>query len=108
MAIDKVEAFKDILEQNSEDAFARYGLAMEYRQRGDNGEALAQFEELRRRSPSYIAGYQMAAQLLMGEGRLPEAKQWLQAGIAIARSAGNRHAISEMEGMLDEAEEQLR
>ena len=108
MSVDRVEAFREILEQNPEDAFARYGLAMEYRQRGETNFALAQFDELERRHPDYAAGYQMAAQTLMAEGRMAEAGQRLQTGIASARRTRNQHALGEMEAMLEEVEEQSR
>ena len=106
MTTDRVAAFHEILAQNPSDAFARYGLAMEYKQLGQLVLALDQFDELEKEHPEYTAGYQMAAQLLMAEGRLPEAEKRLHAGIAAARMARNQHAVAEMEGMLSEIEEQ--
>jgi len=106
--MDKVAAFQEILAQNPEDAFARYGLAMEYRQRGEVSQAMEQFDTLRERHPDYSAGYQMAAQTLMAAGRLQEADERLRLGIAAAQRAGNRHAAAEMEEMLDEIEEGSR
>ncbi len=88
--------------QNPDDAFARYGLAMELRQRDETVLALEQFDELQRRHPEYTAGYQMAAQLLIGTGKSAEAEQRLRNGIVVARVSGNRHALAEMEAMLDE------
>ncbi len=108
MSVDKVEAFKEILTQNPDDAFARYGLAMEYRQRGKGDLALEQFDELQKRHPDYTAGHQMAAQTLLAEGRIQEAELRLQTGIASARRTRNQHALAEMEGMLNELEEQSR
>ena len=83
-------------------AFARYGLAMEYVNRGEVATALAEFDKLLAEHPDYTAGYQMAAQTLAKEERVPEAIAKLQAGIASARRTGNNHALSEMQGMLDE------
>lgn len=106
MTTDRVAAFHEIVAQNPGDAFARYGLAMEYKQLGQLVLALDQFDELEKQHPEYTAGYQMAAQLLMAEQRFPEAEKRLHAGIAAARMAGNQHAVAEMEGMLSEIEEQ--
>lgn len=108
MSGNRVESFQQILAQSPDDAFARYGLAMEYRQMGDTEQALAQFNELRARHPEYTAGYQMAAQLLMGMGDRVQAVERLQSGIAAARSSGNRHAVAEMEAMLEELESESR
>jgi hypothetical protein len=44
----------------------------------------------------------MAAQALAKVDRVEEAKTWLNGGIACARRTGDRHAESEMEGMLAE------
>jgi predicted Zn-dependent protease len=108
MSVDKATAFQEILAQNPDDAFARYGLAMEYRQRGEAILALEQFDELQKRHPDYTAGYQMAAQALMADGKTLEAEQRLHTGIASARRTRNQHALAEMEGMLDELKEQDR
>ncbi len=108
MSLDKVAGCKQILEQNPDDAFARYGLAMEYRLRGQTALALEQFDELEKRHPDYIAGYQMAAQTLMAEGRNEAAEQRLNTGIAVARRQRNQHAQAEMEAMLEELEQQSR
>ena len=106
MSVDKVAAFTAILAQNPDDAFARYGLAIEYGHRGESALALEQFDDLNRRHPDYTAGYQMAAQSLIASGNTQEAEQRLHAGIASARRTGNQHALAEMEGMLDELQGQ--
>ena len=91
---------KDILSQNPSDAFARYGLAMEYANTGKMQEAMAEFDTLLKTHPDYAAGYFMAAQTLSRANRTDEAKEMLQNGIAAAQRTGNEHARSEMEGML--------
>ena len=95
---------KDILSQNPSDAFARYGLAMEYANTGKMQEAMAEFDTLLKTHPDYAAGYFMAAQTLSRANRTDEAKEMLQNGIAAAQRTGNEHARSEMEGMLAELE----
>lgn len=103
--MDRVAAFQEILAQDSANAFARYGLAMEYRQRGELTQALAEFDTLEQQQPDYVPGYQMAAQLLLSLDRTDEAAQRLERGLAVAQRTGNRHAMSEMEGMLEEIQE---
>ena len=93
---------KEILTQNPNDAFARYGLAMEYSNRGEVEIAMVEFGKLLAAHPDYTAGYFMAAQTLARASRVDEAKQMLEDGIASARRTGNGHALSEMEGMLTE------
>jgi predicted Zn-dependent protease len=100
--MDRIALLTEILSQNPNDAFARYGLAMEYSNRGDVDPALTEFGKLLAAHPDYTAGYFMAAQTLAGASRVEEAKKMLTDGIASARRTGNAHALSEMEGMLAE------
>ena len=100
--MDRIAALNEILSQNPNDAFARYGLAMEYSKQGDWDRSLAEFSILLKGSPDYTAGYFMAAQTLARAERIEEAKTMLTSGIASARRTGNLHAQSEMEAMLAE------
>jgi len=43
----------------------------------------------------------MAAQVLERAGRIAEARRRLQQGMDSARQSNNRHALSEMEAMLE-------
>jgi predicted Zn-dependent protease len=92
----------EILSQNPDDAFARYGLAMEYSKTGEIDRALQEFGKLLSAHPDYTAGYFMAAQALASANRVDEAKKMLVDGISSARRTGNSHAQSEMTAMLDE------
>jgi predicted Zn-dependent protease len=102
--MDKIAMLTEILEQDPKNAFARYGLAMEYAGRGEVDTALGQFALLIEEHPDYTAGYFMAAQTLAKAERPDEAKAQLTQGIASARRTGNQHALSEMQAMLDELE----
>lgn len=98
----RMEMLAQVLEQNPSDAFARYGLAMEHARLGQNDSALNEFSKLLQMHPDYTNGYFMAAQTLVKVDRTEEAKKMLDNGIAAAKRTGNRHALSEMSGMLDE------
>ena len=100
--MDKIAMLNEILAQDPSNAFARYGLAMEYAGRGDTDTAVAEFAQLLEQHPDYTAGYFMAAQTLAKAERTDEAKVRLTQGIASARRTGNQHALSEMQAMLDE------
>lgn len=100
--MDRVAALSEILAANPTDAFARYGLAMEFSNQGDLPRALQEFTTLLSNSPDYTAGYFMAAQTLAKAGRPEDAKKMLEDGIASAMRTGNGHARSEMQAMLDE------
>src|SRR4051812_6105077 len=98
----RLEMLKEHLAEFPGDAFARYGLAMEYANSGENEAALAEFAALLKGNPDYTAGYFMAAQTLAKIGKTEEAREMLANGIASAKRTNNAHAQSEMEGMLAE------
>jgi predicted Zn-dependent protease len=100
--MDRIATLNEILTENPKDAFARYGLAMEYSKQGDLDRALAEFSILLENHPDYTVGYFMAAQTLARAERKEDARKMLTDGIASARRTGNLHAQSEMEAMLAE------
>ena len=100
--MDRIAMLTEILGQNPGDAFARYGLAMEYSKAGDIERSLAEFKTLLEKNPDYTPGYFMAAQTLASASRVEEAKRMLSDGIASAVRTGNKHAQSEMTALMEE------
>jgi predicted Zn-dependent protease len=100
--MDKIAGLKEILAMDPKNSFARYGIAVELANRGEIEAAMAEFDRLLADDTDYTAGYFMAAQTLSKAGRTSEAIERLKAGISCAARSGNRHALSEMQGMLDE------
>jgi predicted Zn-dependent protease len=100
--MDKITGLREILALDPKNSFAQYGIAMELAQRGETAAAVNEFDTLLAFDPDYTAGYFMAAQTLANAGRTAEAIERLKAGIGCAARAGNSHAQSEMQGMLDE------
>jgi tetratricopeptide (TPR) repeat protein len=98
----RVAALQQILSDNPGDAFARYALGLEYSGAGQTEAALLEFGRLLAAHPDYTNGYFMSAQVLDRAGRTGDARGMLQKGIECARRTNNRHALSEMEAMLDE------
>ena len=96
------EILEEFLDKKPDDAFSRYGLAMECMNNGDAAAADRQFRVLLEHNPDYVPAYLMYAQMLAREARVGEAKQVLSAGIAAAAKTGNLHAGSEMEALLSD------
>ena len=82
------------------DAFARYGLAMDCANAGDSAAADEHFKALLGTHPEYVAGYFQYGQFLARTGRTEEARSTLNAGIATAQRTGDDHARAEMETAL--------
>lgn len=100
--MDRIAMLSEILAQNPNDAFARYGLALEHSNAGNFEAALTEFKKLLEAHPDYTAGYFMAAQTLVKADRVEDAKRMLTDGISSARRTGNNHAQSEMTAMLSD------
>jgi len=100
--MDKIAALTEILSQNPNEPFARYGLALAYASEGRQNEALAEFDYIVQNTPDYVPAYQMSAQELLKAGRPDEARTRLQSGLLAANRTSNSHAASEMQAMLDD------
>lgn len=96
------ELLEQFVAQKPDDAFSRYGLAMECMNSGDTLAAEAHFREIIQRNAEYVPAYLMFGQFLAKQSRADEARAVLQTGIAAASNSGNAHALSEMESLLSE------
>ena len=100
--MDRIAMLNEVLAQDPNNAFARYGLAMEYSGSGKLDEAMEEFGKLLAAHPDYTSGYFMAAQALAKTGKNEQAAGMLQKGIACAQRKGDAHAEAEMQAMLEE------
>ncbi len=96
------QMLEEFVAKKPDDAFSRYGLAMECMNTGDSLNAEVHFQELLGRNADYVPAYLMYAQMLVRESRESEAKKILTTGIIEAAKKGDGHASSEMEGLLNE------
>lgn len=92
-----------MLEQDPRNAFARYGLAIEFVNRGEHSAAQAEFDTLLTDNPAYVPGYLHAGRNLEQLGRAEEARAMYEKGIQAASHAGDGHARSELQAALDMA-----
>lgn len=98
----RMEQIEALLAEDPDDAFLRYGLAMEYAGQGDDAAAVDVLRELiaRKADDPYVPAFLQAGQALIRLGREPEAAAVLRQGIEAARAAGDLHALGEMQGFL--------
>jgi len=71
---------------------------MEHVRSGDLDDAVREFETVLEKDPNYSAAYYHAGQALEKLGRLDQARQVYQRGIAATRDP---HALSELQAALD-------
>ncbi len=102
MATNRLEVLRQLVARNPQDAFALYGLAMEYAQHGEHDQALEQFRALCEVNPNYSYAYFQAGRVLAKLGRIAEARQWYERGIEVTARSGDEHAKGEIEAALAE------
>jgi predicted Zn-dependent protease len=95
-------ALERSLAENPDDAFLRYGLAMQCLREGDVEEGRSRLRSLIEDDPDrQIAAYQQLGQSYADADEREAAAEILRAGIAKAQAAGDWHAASEMQQVID-------
>jgi predicted Zn-dependent protease len=92
-----------MLQDDPNDSFLKYTLAMELRKEGDLTESIRMLRSLAYDpNEKYVAAYFMAAQQLTELDQVEEARTLLRDGIEEARKQNNLHAAAEMSELLSE------
>jgi tetratricopeptide (TPR) repeat protein len=100
--MDRVVTFKSFIARTPQDPFPRYGLAMEYKARGELALAWDAFQDLLANFQDYVPTYLMAGGTLVALGKQAEAIDVYRRGIDVAGRAGDDHARRELESALAE------
>jgi tetratricopeptide (TPR) repeat protein len=101
MASNRLETLKNLVQQNPDDTFAHYGLAMEYVNVGDLEHAATEFRVVIAANPNYSYAYFHGGRTLERLGRVEEAREMYQNGVDNARRSGDQKALSELSAALD-------
>jgi hypothetical protein len=101
--MDQIEA---MLAEDPDDAFLRYGLAMEHASAGDDAACVEVLRDLISRTAMqpYVPAFLQAGQALVRLDRIAEACAVLREGVEAARKAGDTHAQGEMQGLIESIE----
>ena len=98
------EQLEVLLAAKPQDAFLRYGIAMEHAREGRPDEAVAWLEKLIVDQPDYVPAYFQSGQILIRQGDNQRATDLLRRGILQARAQSNPHAAEEMSALLNQIE----
>jgi Tfp pilus assembly protein PilF len=100
MATNRLDILKQLLAQDPNNSFARYGLAMEYSKSGELKEAVNQFKSLIASDSTYVAAYYHCGQALEKLGEVEGARGVYEQGMAASSKKGDLHTRSEIEAAL--------
>lgn len=99
--IEKLEAF---LQTDPEDTFTKFALALEYQKIGQIEKSKTLFEQITKSDPNYVGTYYHLGKLYFQLGKTEKAVKVFRSGIEVAKSAGDHHALSELQTALMELE----
>ena len=100
MATNRLEILKQMVREDPNNTFARYGLAMEHAKSGEYNEAIAEFRILLQHDESYAAAYFHGGQAHEKLGQIEEARALYEKGIEVTTRKGDAHTRSEIEAAL--------
>lgn len=93
---DRINQLLQFLEEDPNDAFTLYALALEY-QKSDVKKARATFEQLTSQHPDYLPTYYAAAHFLMESGNQQQVETLFLKGIDLAKAQNNKKALMELQ-----------
>jgi predicted Zn-dependent protease len=100
MATNRLDALKQMVAQDPNNSFARYGLAMELTNSNMPGEAIAEFKTLMANDGTYVAAFYHCGQALEKLGNIDEARSVYRNGIEASLKKGDAHTRAEIEAAL--------
>ena len=101
MATNRLELLRQMVSQDPNNTFARYGLAMELANSGELTESVTEYRALLERDENYVPAYFHFGQALEKTGDLAQARAIYEKGIEAATRKGDLHTRSEIEAALN-------
>ena len=95
------EILEIFIEQDPNDSFSRYALALEYAKGGADAEAVRELREVISRDPEYVAAYYHLGRILSRMGNSADARKVLNKGLEVASAAGDQKTLRETQTLLD-------
>ena len=96
------EKLQQMLKDTPQDSFLQHALAMEYISEGNDTAAIAIFEAILNREPSYTGSYYQLGKLLEKKENYAAALNWYKKGMESAGKDGDRKAYNELRSAYEE------
>lgn len=94
--MNRLDILKQMEAKQPDDAFVKYAIATEYISQGNDAEALPYFTLLVYRFPDYLPTYLHLGMLYERLEKLSEATEAYKQGIEVAKKAGDKKALGEL------------
>jgi tetratricopeptide (TPR) repeat protein len=89
---------QQFLATSPDDAFILFALAKEYEKQNDLDQALSYYQTLRAKQADYVGTYYHLGKLQEKQNDFDAAVATYTEGMAVAKKAGDQHALSELAG----------
>lgn len=96
----RLDKLLEFHENDTNDEFVRYGIALEYKSMQKFEEAVRWLEGLRQEVPHYLPTYFMLGETYLKLKKKEEAKQVLKDGITLAKQLHEMHTLGELRHVL--------
>jgi Tfp pilus assembly protein PilF len=93
---DRIKLLKGFLEQDPNDSFSRYALALEYANTGLTDDAIKEFEAVIEKDPNYTATYYHLGKAYVKNGDVGKAKATYRKGVELTAQTGEKRANQEL------------
>ncbi len=101
MHADRAAILKSLLQEDPNDPFLHYGLAMEEAKASPQN-ALRLFDQILKKFPDYLPSYYQFALVLVDCGHTSKAVEVLHAGAQLAKLQGELKTMGELQTLLDQ------
>ncbi len=101
----RLEELRKFLEEDPDDPFLKYALALEMIAMDQHEQACNELHALLEKHPDYLPAYYIVAKESLHLNQRETATSLLQQGIVLAKKLNNKHTLAELMGLLDELED---
>jgi len=95
----RLEYLKGLAQENPDDPFVKYAMALEYVNEGPD-RAIKLLSELCEEAPDYLPAYYQLAALLLDKGEHKTAEQIINKGVALAEKQGELKTRDELASLI--------
>lgn len=99
----RIEQLRRLVELSPDDPLSHYALGLEYTNQGAHADAIAAYDRALGRDVKYVAAYYHKARAQIFAGAREAARATLDAGMEVARQAGDEKTWREMQDLRDTA-----
>lgn len=104
--MNRIDTLQEYLQASPMDSFLQHALALEYIKINNDAAALPLFESILDREPGYVGSYYHLGKLFERLGNADKAIEVYKRGMEETRKINDRHAYSELQGALEDIEDQ--